>query len=208
MAVRTACPRCRKPFSAPDDYLGKKVECPKCGHRSVLRSPEEARDLAEREKEARRKLEEDRRRIALIERQDERKDKSKAALPYYERFQIGPHAVRHYNPNAPSRFLRLRVLSDLLILGGYVALLLGLVGAGLTIYLHAVGVIGSVPVLLVCLVGWMLAGTTLYLLLKWLGEVAFLLADVGDQQNDLVQLLLDLRENTDLTVTEEEGERD
>ena len=37
----------------------------------------------------------------------------------------------------------------------------------------------------------------MYLLLKYLGELAFLMADIGDQQNDLVQLLLDIRDNTD-----------
>ena len=40
-------------------------------------------------------------------------------------------------------------------------------------------------------------GATLFLLLKSLGEVAFLLADVGDGQRDVVELLLDVRENTD-----------
>jgi hypothetical protein len=197
LAVKTACPCCRKPFSAPEDYVGKKVECPRCGHRSILRTPEEARDLAEREAEAKRQLEDDRQRLALIERQEERKRKRGGAVPYYERFQTGLHAVRHYSPNAPSRFMRLRALSDFLILGAYLALLLALVGAGLTIYLHTLQVIGSVAVLLVYLVGWGLVGTTLFLLLKSLGEVAFLLADVGDDQRDVVELLLDVRENTD-----------
>jgi hypothetical protein len=41
------------------------------------------------------------------------------------------------------------------------------------------------------------AGLVLYLALKYLGELAFLLADVGDQQNDVVQLLLDIRDNTE-----------
>ena len=38
----------------------------------------------------------------------------------------------------------------------------------------------------------------LFLVLKFLGELAVFFADLGDQQNNTVQLLLDLRENTDL----------
>ena len=43
-----------------------------------------------------------------------------------------------------------------------------------------------------------LLGTALFLVLKFLGELAVFFADLGDQQNNTVQLLLDLRENTDL----------
>ena len=193
MAVKNICPKCKKNFSAPDNYLGKKVECPRCGHRSILRSPEELRELEEVQSARQRKIEEDRERISLIEKMEARK----GGRPYYEEYGVGVDAVRHYNPNAPSRFLRVRALSELMILGAYLTVFLILMGIGLTVYLKIAGVIASVPVLLVCLVGWAILGVLLYLALKYLGELAFLLADVGDQQNDLVQLLLDIRENTE-----------
>lgn len=197
MAVRTACPHCRKPFSAPEEYLGRKIACPKCGHRLILRTSEEIREQERREEEALRRFEDDRRRIALIEREEERQRRQLESRPYYERFQTGPHPVRHHKPDASSRYPRLRVLSDVLTLGAYLVLLLALVGAVLTIYLYSVEILGSATVLFVCLVGWFLLGSAFYLLFKWLGEVAFLLADVGDEQNEIVQLLLDLRDNTD-----------
>ena len=197
MAVRTSCPRCQKRFSAPEDYLGKKIDCPKCGHRWILRSREEERRLEERERELLLEQEKDRRRLELIERAEKKSENAPDGRPYYERFQTGLQAVRNYNPNAPSRFPRLRALSDVLIFGAYVAAMLDAVGAGLTIYLKAAGVLESTAVLLLCLAGWALLGTVLFLGLKTLGEVAFLLADLGDQQYDLVRLLLDVRENTD-----------
>lgn len=123
-------------------------------------------------------------------------------MPYYERYQTGLQAVRHYNPNAPSRFLRLRALSDLLILSAYLVVMLAMSGAGLTVYLKIVGVLPSVSLLLLCLIGWTILGTVSYLILKYLGEVAFLLAGVGDLQDDVVQLLLDIRDNTDVQTEE------
>ena len=36
MAIKNVCPRCKKAFSAPEDSLGKKFDCPACGHRSIL----------------------------------------------------------------------------------------------------------------------------------------------------------------------------
>ncbi len=194
MAIKNICPRCKKSFSAPDESLGKKVECPGCGHRSILRTAEEIQELEDVQAARQRKIEEDRERIALIEKMDAR---SRGSRPYYEEYGITPESVRHFNPNAPSRFLRVRALSELLILGAYLVVFLILMGMGLTVYLKVVGVIGSVAVLLACLVGWAVAGVVLYLSLKYLGELAFLLADVGDQQNDVVQLLLDIRDNTE-----------
>ena len=194
MAVKNVCPKCKKNFSAPEGYLGKKVECPRCGHRSILRTPEEIKDLEEVQSARQRKIEEDQERLALIEKMEAR---SRGSRPYYEEYGVGVDPVRHYNPNAPSRFLRVRALSELLVLGAYLAVFLVLMGIGLTVYLKIADVITSIPILLVCLVGWAVAGVVLYLSLKYLGELAFLLADLGDQQNDLVQLLLDIRENTE-----------
>ena len=194
MAVKNVCPRCKKNFSAPESYLGKKVECPSCGHRSILRSQEEQKELEEVQSARQQKLEDDKERIALIERMEAR---SRGSRPYYEEYGVGLEHVRHYNPNAPSRFLRFRALSELLILGAYLELFLVLMGIALTVYLKIAGVIENVPLLLIALVGWGVGGALVYLGLKFLGELAFLLADVGDQQNDLVQLLLDVRENTE-----------
>ena len=64
-------------------------------------------------------------------------------------------------------------------------------------YLKLGGTIESVSLLIALMIAWLVIGIALYLLLKYLGELSFLLADVGDQQNDIVQLLLDIRDNTD-----------
>lgn len=196
MAVRTACPYCRKRFSAPDDYLGRKVECPRCGRRSILRTradlDREAEDAAEEEK----LLEADREKIALIESLQARSSK-KPGRPYYEEYQTGSQAVRHFDPRAPSRFTRIRTLSDFVVVGAYVELLLVVCGIGLTFYLWWRGIIPTGSLLVVCLIGWIIVGTALYLLFKCLGELTSLFVDLADQQTDTVRLLLDIRENTD-----------
>ena len=46
-------------------------------------------------------------------------------------------------------------------------------------------------------------GGVLFLLLKYLAELALLMASLGDQQNDVVRLLLDLRDNTDVDSSEQ-----
>jgi DNA-directed RNA polymerase subunit RPC12/RpoP len=205
LALKASCTYCKKSFSAPDDYRGRKIDCPSCGRRFLVQTEEDILAAREREAEVRRGEEEDRDRIALIERMDSR-GRMKAGKPYYEEFQTGAAGVRHFNPRAPSRFLRFRTLSDFLVLGAYVELLLVAVGIGLMIYLKVGGLIESVSVLFVLIVGWLVVGVGLYLFFKYLGELAFLLADVGDQQNDLVQLLLDIRDNTDENAAE--GDRD
>jgi len=194
MAVKNTCPKCKKTFSAPENYLGKKVECPSCAHRSILRTQDEIRELEEVQTARQRKIEEDQERIRLIETMEAR---SRGTRPYSEEYGVGGEPVRHFNPNAPSRFLRVRALSELLILGAYLTGFLVLMGIGLTFYLKIIDLVSSVPVLLICVIGWFVAGVAVFLVLKFLGELAFLLADVGDQQHDLVQLLLDIRENTE-----------
>lgn len=200
MAVKNVCPNCKKTFSAPESYLGKKVECPTCGHKSVLRSPEELEELESMQAVRQRQFEDDERRIELIERMDVRRE---SARPYYESYGTGQKAVRHFNPNAPSRFLRFRALSELLLVFAYVELLLVFVGIGVTVFLKITGVVTSIPVLLLCLVGWCVLGSVLYLGLKFAGEFAFVLSDVGDLQKDLVQILLDISENTETTPESE-----
>ena len=91
----------------------------------------------------------------------------------------------------------MRALSDFLVLGAYLEVLLVSVGIGLVIYLRIAGLIASLSMLFLLIVAWLIVGIGLFLFLKYLGELAFLLADVGDQQNDVVHLLQDLRDNTD-----------
>jgi hypothetical protein len=143
-----------------------------------------------------RKRADDRERLALLEKLESRPER-RTRRPYFEEYQTGAEAVRHFNPRAPSRYLRFRSFSDILVLGAYVELLLCALGMGLLVYLRIDGVIQSASVLLVLLTVWLILALGLYLALKYLGELAFLLSDLGDQQNDLVQLLLDLRDNTD-----------
>ena len=192
MAVRTACPHCKKNFSAPDDYRGKKIECPRCGRRSVLRTRADLDQEAEEE----RLLEADREKIALIESVQQRSTR-KAGRPYYEEYQTGRQAVRNFDPGAPSRFTRMRALSDLLLVGAYVELLLVAAGIGLTFYLWRLEIIPTGSILVLCLIGWIVLGAALYLFFKCLGELVALFVELADQQTDTVRLLLDLRENTD-----------
>lgn len=196
LALRATCTHCKKVFSAPDEYRGKKVECPACGRRVLVQTEEELHAAEEREESLRRKREEDRDRIALIERMDSRAGR-RSGRPYYEEFQTGLESVRHFNPRAPSRFARFRTLSDFLVLGAYVELLLVGLGIGLMVYLKLDGEIGSLSLLFVLVLVWLVVGGALFLTFKYLGELAYLLAEVGDQQHDIVQLLLDVRENTD-----------
>ena len=201
MALKTSCPCCGKLFSAPEDYAGKKINCPKCDHRFVLKTEEQAlQEAAEFEARKLQQLE-DRRRIELIERQEKKSRGSKAAMPYYEKFQTGTQPVRNYDPRSGPGFLGIRYLADLLLIGAYAALMLALTGIGLTIYLKVVGEIDSIVILSMVLIGWILVGGILFLLLKYLAELALLMASLGDQQNDVVRLLLDLRDNTDEDIS-------
>jgi hypothetical protein len=208
LALKASCAFCKKTFSAPEEYRGKKVDCPSCGRRFVLLTEEEAHQAsaaaAAEVEDSRRKREEDRQKIALLERLESRARK-RSGKPYYEEFQTGSAGVRHFSPTAPSRFLRFRALSDVIVLGAYLELLLVAVGAGIMVYLRYSGIIETASVLFALLVAWLVVGIGLYLFFKYLGELAFLLADVGDQQNDLVQLLLDLRDNTDREDTLDGG---
>ena len=188
VTVGTVCPECQKAFSAPDDYLGKKVDCPHCGRRSVLRT------LKQVEREAK-CFEADREKSALLDRVESRQ---RVGAPYCEEYQTGTQRVRNFHPRMPSKFLRIRALAELLVLGAYLELFLVAVGIGLTIHLWVEGVVPTASLMVVGILVLTLLGTALFLVLKFLGELAVFFADLGDQQNNTVQLLLDLRENTDL----------
>jgi DNA-directed RNA polymerase subunit RPC12/RpoP len=196
MALRTICPHCKKAFTAPEDYRGKRIDCPACARRFILRTEEDIQAVSEKEEAEKKRLVENREKLELIERAEARGQR-KAGRPYYEEFQTGVEPVRHYNPKAHSRFSRFRALSDFLVLGAYVELLLVAVGIGLLVYLRITGSIATVTHLLVLSIAWLGLGLCLFLFFKYLGELAFLLADIGDQQNDVVQLLQDIRDNTD-----------
>ena len=172
MAVKTACPFCKKGFSAPDEYRGKKVECPRCGRRSVLRTHEDLKEEAELAAVDQQRQAADREKLALMERVSSSRQK-KAGRPYYEEFQTGLGGVRHYNPRAPSRFLRFRALSGLLLLGAYVEVLLVAIGMGLTVYAWHSGLVASLLVLLLCLVAWLVGGTANLLAVEVLWRACF-----------------------------------
>jgi DNA-directed RNA polymerase subunit RPC12/RpoP len=197
MAIKASCEYCHKKFIAPEQYRGKKIECPACKRKFVLKTDEDL-DAERKEAEASQKRkEEDQEKLALIEKIDSR-GQHRSGRPYYEEFQTGQEGVRHFNPRLPSRFSGLRELSDYLVIGAYVEILLVSLGIGLVIYLRIIGLIQAVSLLFLFVVIWLVVGTGLFLLLKYLGELAFFLADVGDQQRDTVQLLHDLRDSTDL----------
>ena len=76
MAVKTSCSYCKKSFSAPEEYRGKKVECPSCGRRFILRSEEDIHAVHEQAEAAKKKREEDKEKLALIEKIESRQRKS------------------------------------------------------------------------------------------------------------------------------------
>ena len=194
MAIKATCPYCGSKVSAPDDYAGKRQDCRRCGRRFVIRSEEELARAAEEDRRERKRREED---LAKIEFLEKLSGTAERGRPYYETFQTGDGAVRHFHPAAPSRHLGLRALADLLVIAAYTEALLCAAGLGLCVYLWSVDVIQGVPLLLTAITAWCVVGVALFVLLKCGSEVLALLADVGDRQRDVVQLLLDVRDNTD-----------
>ena len=156
LALKTFCVFCKKSFSAPEEYRGKKVDCPACGRRFILQTEEDMHAVEEAELAARRKVEEDREKLALIERVESRRGRKRR--PYYEEYQTGVEGVRHFNPRAPSRFLRIRAISDFMVLGAYLEILLVAAGIGLMIHLKVTGGIASLSVFFALLVAWLVPG--------------------------------------------------
>lgn len=190
MAIRTTCPNCKQIVSAQDEYLGKKIKCPACGVKVELVAPEEreARDRWRQEQDQR---------IALLEQLDRDRSLKRESAPYAVQFGTGLDRVRNYHPGAVTRFRKLRALSRFLLLVAYVLFALVLVGAGLTGFLYREGLIARWEYLALAELGWLLVLVLSFGLLKFLGEMAWLLADVGDHQLDARNLLLDLREDAD-----------
>lgn len=101
----------------------------------------------------------------------------------------------NFDPGAPSRFGKLRVLARFLLLASYLLLGLVLTGIGVTVSLWRDGVIEGTGLFALAVVGWLLIGGFVYSLFKFLGELAWLLADFGDHQLDSRNLLIDLRDD-------------
>lgn len=191
MAVRTTCSNCKKSFSAQDEYLGKKVKCPTCGVRVHLISADEAAARQQWE-------DEQKRRIELIERMSQTPAPAGGnGKSYTVEYGTGVEPVRNFNPGAMTRFRKLRALSRFLLLTAYLLFGVVLVGAGLTVLLFRQGWIPSWELLVLAEIGWGLLLLFNFCLFKFLGEMAWLLADLGDHQIDVRNLLMDIREDSD-----------
>lgn len=187
MAIRTTCPNCKNEFSAQETYLGKKVKCPRCSARVAVLEPAVRReqDVWQREQQQR------------LELFEELEKKSRETPSYATEYGTGIDPVRNFNPGAMSRFRKLRALSRFMILSAYLLLALVIAAAGVTVWLYNVGVIESVGVLVLIFLGEVLALLFFFCTFKFLGELSWLLADVGDHQLDVRNLLLDVREDLD-----------
>lgn len=185
--------------SAQDEYLGKRIKCPACGTKVEVVAPEEreARDRWRQEQDQR---------IALLEQLDRDRSMKRDSAPYALQYGTGLERVRNYHPGAVTRFRKLRALSRFLLLVAYVLFALVLVGAGLTAFLYRQGVIVRWEYLALAELGWLIGFVVAFGLLKFLGEMAWLLADLGDHQLDSRNLLLDLREDADRWLARSTGD--
>lgn len=131
-------------------------------------------------------------RISLIEERERQRDRRLSLAD-----EVGSTAreVRNFDPGAPSRFRKLRALARFLLLASYLLLGIVLAGIGITLWLWREGVIVERGILALAVAGWLLGGGFIYFFFKFLGELAWLLADLGDHQLDVRNLLLDLRDD-------------
>ena len=201
MAIWTKCPDCKKSFSAQDDYLGKKVKCPGCGTKVEVLDQEGQKAAARERREEAEWRQEQEQRIALLERLapaaesgSQRGDYARESLA--NELGVRPDRVRNFNPGAVSRFRKLRALSRFMLLGAYLFLPITLVGAALTFYLLRESEVAGGWIALATL-GWFLVMSGLFFVFKFLGEMSWLLADLGDHQLDARNLLIDLREDNE-----------
>ena len=104
--------------------------------------------------------------------------------------------VRNYNPGAVTRFRKLRTLSRFMILCAYLLTGLVLGGAGLLLLAYQEGLL-TFSQLVASFLGTMWLAVLTFAFSKFLGELSWLLADLGDHQLDVRNLLLDLREDLD-----------
>lgn len=132
------------------------------------------------------------RKISLIEERQLDRDRR---LSLADEVGATARGVRNFDPGAPSRFRKLRALARFLVLSSYLLLGIVLAGIGVTFWLWREGAIAERGLLAIAVAAWLLAGGFLYCLFKFLGELAWLLADLGDHQQDVRNLLLDLRDD-------------
>jgi DNA-directed RNA polymerase subunit RPC12/RpoP len=196
VAIHVVCPDCGKRISAPEDYTGKKIECPRCRRRIVLAPVTSAEgtpgELGSPDEEA------DRRRLDLIARAEER-----AALAS-RRHGPEPKIVRR-----SARYLRLRSLSEFLLLASYLVAFLVMIAMGLTLYLGVTRVLDSPILVGILLIASFVIGVTLFLVLKTTGELTFLLADIADRQHDIAdQLLADRIEEGTIVIEGDDSSRE
>jgi len=131
-------------------------------------------------------------RIALIE---EREREEARRFSADERSAGSFQGVRNFNPGTSSRFGKLRVLSRFLILATYLMLGLTIAGTGVTVWMWQGGLFSAPAWFALALIGWCLLGGFLFSLFKFLAELAWLLADLGDHQLDARNLLIDMRDD-------------
>ncbi|MCI0652412.1 MAG: hypothetical protein L0Z55_11070 [Planctomycetes bacterium] len=136
-------------------------------------------------------------RIELIESMSKRERRSTGAA-----LASSPDRVRNYNPGAITRFRKLRALSRFMLLGAYLFLPLILCGLAACVYLYRQSEVDPAWLVLATL-GWTLLLLFAFFLFKFLGEMSWLLADLGDHQLDVRNLLLDLREYFDRLPVEQ-----
>ncbi len=132
-------------------------------------------------------------RLALIEEVEDARQK--ATPSYALEFGTGLDKVRNFNPGAVSRFRKLRALSRLMILGADFLFSVVLACAAVVVSLYLEGTIEGTGVLMGILLALAVLMSFLFLLFKFLGELSWLLADLGDHQFDVRNLLLDLRDD-------------
>lgn len=191
MAVWTTCPNCKKDFSAQDTYLGKKVKCPSCTAKVEVLPQQE-------QKEKGRWLDEQQKRLELYEELE--RDNARPQSFSVE-FGTGLDRVRNYNPGAVSRFRKLRALSRFMILCAYLltGLIFGCGAVAVALFrdeLFSIGVLVGIQFVLA------LSLVFSFCLFKFLGELSWLLADVGDHQLDVRNLLLDVRDDLDRVLAQ------
>lgn len=192
MAIKTHCDNCDREFSAQDDYVGKKIRCPGCGSKVDVLAEEDRRERELRQREEDDWRREQQGRIELIESMEKRKADS-----FARNLGTGVDRVRNFNPGAVSRFRKLRALSNFMILSAYLVGGLSIAGGGIAFFLYRDGAITSLPVFVLAAVGAILLAVFLFGLFKFLGELAWLMADLGDHQLDVRNVLLDLRDDFD-----------
>ena len=193
MAVRSLCEQCGRPFSAPDETLGKKIDCPSCGRKARVLAPGEIAELAKERAEQARWQEEQDDRIRLVEEMAARE-----SVP-------GSHGgltanVSNFQPRAGTRYPRLRAFSRVLLLLAYLETAIGMV---VIIWMFTTASEAGIDGVLMA--GVLMAALFAFGILKFLSEACIALAEIGDRQSDLRALMLDERHDRERGIHENES---